>query len=299
MTKNNFMEQLTCELTRFFPKEKYNLTSKVHVKNNDTRLFGISICDIKLKAGPTVYIDGFYDEYCRDGTSIYDFAKRIYDMIKGRDWDKYGAAAMESMDLDHCRDKIIYRLVSKRENSMYLMDTPYIPFLDLAIVFFVVHRLSDTGMESIRITYPLFESWNISKKELYEIAMVNTRRILPPRLYSMLDMMRYLCGDIPTDLEDTLDIVECYVATNKYKIDGATTLLYEGWLQARAEEHQCNFFILPSSIHEVLLVPDNCHQDLSDFNKMVKEVNSVILGKEEYLSDHAYYYDRTERKFIL
>ena len=88
--------------------------------------------------------------------------------------------------------------------------------------------------------------------------------------------------------------IRMYILTNEFRTNGATTLLYEGILEEIAGMFDSDIILLPSSIHEVILVPaasgDEYLKQLDDFSAMVKEVNETELADEEILSDHAYYY---------
>ena len=88
------------------------------------------------------------------------------------------------------------------------------------------------------------------------------------------------------------------IATNESGIQGATVLLYENLIQNLAEKYNSNLYILPSSIHEIIVIPGNDDKNLSDLTAMVEDINKKHVSREEILADTAFYYDREEKKFV-
>ena len=76
------------------------------------------------------------------------------------------------------------------------------------------------------------------------------------------------------------------------KLNGAAVILYPKLIKKIADEFKSDFVLLPSSIHEWLLIPAESPENISMFSQMVTEVNDTQLADEEKLSDHAYYYSR-------
>jgi len=86
-----------------------------------------------------------------------------------------------------------------------------------------------------------------------------------------------------------------YIMTNKYQINGASVLLYHGLLDGLAEKLGTDLYVIPSSIHEFLILPVLPGTCIQDLNAMIHEVNSTQVEEEEILSDHAYFYSRSEK----
>lgn len=90
-----------------------------------------------------------------------------------------------------------------------------------------------------------------------------------------------------------------YVLTNKEKFWGATAILRIEILEEIGKKLKQNFYIIPSSIDEVLIVPSYADIDREMMDIMIQEVNETQVSKEERLSDHAYYYSIEEGKIFL
>lgn len=299
MTKEIFMELLTQELEKYFPSEEYELQGDVFLKNNDTKRYGIVIRRVTGSIAPTVYIDHFYKDYISKKNTVDEIAFQIYMALRGFDAQE-GQYLSFSADFEDCKSKVIYRLVSQEKNESYLSGLPHLPFLNLAIVFLLVYHLSDEGLESICITNELQKKWNVSIKDLYLLATENTQRLFPPIVDTMAHTIESLFGEFAEDLLKTDEVSpHIYIVSNQYRINGASTLLYEGLIQKLADEMQSNLYILPSSIHEILLIPDKNGKSLDRLSRMVKEINDNHVRADEILSDRAFYYNRDEKRFLL
>lgn len=299
MTLKHFMELLTHELKQYFPPEDYELRSDQFLKNNDTNRHGIVIKRKEGNIAPTVYVDHFFEDHLKKKNTIEEIACQIQAAIHSFD-QREERYQNFSAEFDDCQSKIIYRLVSGEKNTSYLASLPHLPFLNLAIIFLIVHHLSEEGLESICVTNDLQKKWNISTRELYLIAARNTPRLLPPSIDTMEHTIETLF-DSPFDalVNSGEPVSPMYIVSNQYGINGAAVLLYENLIQEFADQEQCNFYILPSSIHEILLIPDLSPKSLSYLSKMVREINQKHVKEDEILSDCAYYYDREEKKFHM
>ena len=95
------------------------------------------------------------------------------------------------------------------------------------------------------------------------------------------------------DLPNTDDFM--YVLTNKEKLQGASTILYSDVLSTFAEKKNTNLWLIPSSVHEWIIIPDDGNMNRETLSEMIKEVNGSQLAPDEVLSDHPYYFDRLSK----
>lgn len=157
------------------------------------------------------------------------------------------------------------------------------------------------GSATILIHHSHLKNWNMQTDDLFEIAKKNTQQILPEKLYDMNDVLHEL-----TDKSQHVSDDCCYevpypmfVLTNESNLFGAACIIYPNLLQHYAAEAQTDFYILPSSIHEVILVPTLENSDYQELSEMVQEVNDTQLQDDEILSTHAYYYSRKENEITM
>ena len=150
------------------------------------------------------------------------------------------------------------------------------------------------GIASVTITNDMLRFWNISTEELYVVAHQNTAKRFPVCIESMRDTLLDTISDLnvcDTELEGCNDVVPMYVATNTTKLNGAAVVLYENQLREFSKCFGGDYFLLPSSIHETLLIPVTDKTNaLSDLKEMVMNVNKICVTKEEFLSDSVYRY---------
>lgn len=274
--------------------EKVDEEIRVHIdrvtKNNGLQLDSLVIQNPKRNISPNIYLNPYYGQYL-DGRSIDDIVEDIYDTYVTHMPDKdFDISIIESFD--YAREQVIMKLVNYKENKDLLARIPHVPYLDMAIIFQIVLELEKNNTGTITITNSLFKRWGIELEQLYEIAKTNTPRLFP---YTFDNISEYLPEYVPnTEYRKESNSVPMYILTNNKKMNGATTLLYEGLLQQIAEEYNCDFILIPSSIHEVILIPaKNSDEEIIDYlNHMVQEVNCCELSADEVLSSHTYYFSR-------
>lgn len=302
MTKQDFMEQLIEELYRYFSPEQYQLEGSVLLKNNDTKRYAILLKKIEGTVSPTIYLDNFYSEFEHGRTTISETASHIYEQMHDFE-DKIEAYQEFSVELSDCSNKITYRLVSKERNKQFLESVPHLPFLNMAVVFYIIHHVSKEGMESICVTNELAGKWGLSAKSLYIIAEKNTPILLPPVIDTMEHTLELLMGEINCAIEpagDSNKPIPMHIMTNKYQINGASVLLYNGLLDGLAEKLGTDLYVIPSSIHELIIMPaEDGSLSLSKLSDMVKEINENHVKEEKILSDCAYYYDHKQKSFYM
>lgn len=273
------------------------LQQKVHVypilKNNGTIYDGLVIIDPILNISPTIYLNPYYHRYL-DGVSMEDIYEDILETYRENcpqeDFD-----ISIFTDYEKAQKSIVMKLVNAEKNKELLETVPHILYLDLAIIFLC--SVSDFMNEyaTILIHNHHMAHWEVSTEDLYERAKVNTPQILPPRLDNLHDVFEYITHETLPFLEE----LNISILTNKIKVHGATCMVYPDLLEEIAEIYEDNLIIIPSSIHEVLVIPEanvKKEHSLQDFNPMIQEVNETQLTDGETLSDHAYLYHRDTKE---
>ena len=202
-------------------------------------------------------------------------------------------------DFKKVKGKIVYHLVNCQANQELLSDAPYDEYLDLAVVYYVLLEVNSYGMASLMIKDEHLEMWNVTKKEVACEAQRNTRRLLPYEFRAMGELLDELpiAGREKDKGEDKgKDLM--YVLSNRIRSYGASVLLYEGQLDGIGAYLEENYYVLPCSVHEVIVVPESVSPGWEALNLLVDEVNKTQIDPEEHLSDHVYYYDRQVRRLI-
>lgn len=257
-------------------------------KNNGLVLDGLTIMTEGVNLSPTIYLNGYYEDYLSDGA--VEVAKRIIAIYEANK-PKESIDISFFTDIEKVKPAIKMKLINYEKNKELLAQIPYVRFLDLAVVFIATLE-SDCkkGFASILIHNHHLEYWNMVADDLYNIAMENTANNF--EITPMLDIINeLLCTE---DSDEILDSAECRmsVLTNHYKLHGAVGMIHKEILNQYMKENQTEkIVILPSSIHEVLLIPCDDSNDIGYLQGMVKEVNATQVQPEEILSDNVYVYD--------
>lgn len=264
-------------------------------KNNGITYDGLVIFHPEFNISPTIYLNQYYHWYL-DGTTLEDICDNIMDTYTARLPKKDFDTSLFT-EYDNARHFIIMKLINYEHNRELLQQVPYVRMLDLAIVFQCLVSQQTNSFATILIHNHHLKYWGITKEHLSQDAFKNTPKLLPYELEDMEELIRSNMMSVPGEIS----FEECpmYILTNSAKLNGATAIFYEGLMKKLAEEMETDFIILPSSIHETLLVPVNSPEQISFFSQMVEQVNETELADDEILSDHAYYYSRKDNRFYL
>lgn len=279
--------------------QNFRVCLKEVIKNNGVVMQGLLIYSKEQNVTPTIYLEAFYERYQQGETwdQVVDKILAVYKNGLPKEtvnMDFYN-------EFDKVKDRIAYKLINAARNKELLSKIPHIRFLDLAICFYYAFAHKTLGNGSILVYNGQVETWKTNTASLLRLAQRNTEKLFGMELVPMADLMTKLLQDEEADLwEETSDDVSqdvwMQILTNRGRMFGAAGILYPGVLQKIADEVQANLYILPSSVHEVILIADSGEEDLQLLKKMVREVNATQVLPEEVLSDSVYYFDRVKHE---
>ena len=249
-------------------------------KNNGRTLTGLTVRREKENVSPTIYLDGYFEDGKRDVAD--EIAAICFKPSPFKDSDIVQKLTEESFARRH----ICYRLINWDRNSELLKDTPHRDFLDLAIVYFLSVDVGTETHGSILVKDSMMRSWGMDEEELFEIAKRNTPVLFHYESGRLSDVIKELSGDF-TIGDGRADL---RILTNREKLNGASAILYDGVLEREAKEAGGDIYVIPSSVHEVLLVKKDEGMDASDIASMIKDINETMVSPEEELSDSLYCY---------
>lgn len=266
-------------------------------KNNGTSADAVIIMEKGSQIAPTFYLNDFYPWFCQ-GISIQQIAKRILELNQKHQPESNFQLTSEVCDYSKMRAHVCYKLINYQMNRPLLSKIPHLPYLDLAVVFYCKVTTPNLQSGSFLIHNSNLTAWDISIEDLIHDASLNTCRKLPFCFKEMDALIRELSNDdslLPSEFPSN----PMYILTNQETYFGAASLLYPHVLSHIGTLLGSNFFVLPSSVHECILVPDSGIYSKSELEEMVLEVNSTQVAKEEVLSNHVYYYDLNTQKLSL
>ncbi len=257
---------------------------------------------------PVIYLRPYYEKLKCGMMTMKEVTGDILRLLEleppeGLDLDE------DLSDFGRMREKLLFKVIHAETNARLLEETPHMRFLDLAIVFYLMLDQNDAGQLVALIHNDHLKGWECGTKDLWEAARVNTPKALPAQIKSMkevmMEMLKASLGSaddaelVEMLLEDENDEAGMYVLSNRTGTNGACCMLYEGVLKAFADRLGSDLIILPSSLHEVLLMKDHEGQDYETCRRLVKSVNEEEVPLEDRLSNEVYRYIRETDQIVM
>ena len=303
MDYENFKEQLIEDLKeRLFGNGDEINISVNEVKKLNESYEAITATPEGSNIGVNIGIDKFYDAY-ENGTSFDELVDRAEDVIM-KGLNERPDFNLDSLsDYSQMKEKLAMEVVSAENNKEMLETVPHQNLEDMAVVYRFVLNSDDEGRASILVTNQLIENMGVTPEQLHADALENAPKIKPVEIKGMSEVMAEMMGVEQAEMMGIFPVApedeKIYVATVPDKVHGAGVLAYQNFMDQAAERAGGDFYILPSSLHEVLIVPDNGEMGLKDLEAMVKEVNATQVAPADKLTDSVYHYDSKEKIFEL
>ena len=316
MTFDEFKQEVTDHIKDYLPVSYQDAQVEIRdvIKNNDTHLSGLTIHSGEDSISPTLYLENFYEamengEHSLEGTMLK--MAEVYDEAMQNDITKDAKGLVENItNYEATKEKIVPRVVNRESNEERLKDMPHKDMGDLAVTYHVDLGNSSDGNMSVAVSNEMMAKYGVSVDELHDQACANMENLNPTQFKSMADtLMEIMVPDFAEMSEEQKEQTKyemglsgpgedaMYVISNSGKTFGAAALLDSDAMD-KIQEKIGEFYILPSSVHECILVPKSNDMDLATLENMVQEVNATQVAPNEKLSDHVYEYD-SETKEIF
>lgn len=296
MNYQQFIEEVE---RRVKEKIKGNETMTVYihtaVKNNGKERKGITVSEKGIHISPTIYLEEYFQQF-QEGKPIEKIVEKILQLYEEV---KCSHPCEESLlqNYEELKGKFACKLIHRGKNEKLLNDIPYVPWMDLAIVVFVLLEVSPYGTATVLVRKEHLEIWGLTEAQLFDEAKKNTPILLPYQFCPMRKLLREICPYAVDEGEEEEESL--YVLSNKLRSFGVASMLYDGILEKVGQKLGENYYILPSSIHEVIVVPESKSPVKQDLEEMVREINETQVEEEEVLSDRVYYFSRKENRLFL
>ncbi len=321
MNYKKFLEEIKRKIKEYLGEET-KIEEKSVLKNNGIRKSGIVILEEGQNCAPTIYLDEYFEQY-NDGRCVYDIA---YEIVKYYEEHKIEVKVhLEGFyDFSVIKDKICFRLIHGQKNAELLKTIPHIPYLDLEMVFYIAFEHESIGSGSILLRNEHLKKWEVDVNTVRECAFINTQKLLKGEIKPMEDVIYAMMKEkMIMEIENSIklhtasgmtvtdEMVEpilkemmgtiysepkgpkMYVASNDSRNFGSAVVLYNGFLENFSKKTNADYYILPSSVHEVILIPTDQVDDVAHLKHMVCDVNSQELLPEDVLSESVYLYLRS------
>lgn len=250
---------------------------------------------------PTIYLDDMFQHYQEVGkyqevfSSVAEVVKKAFNNFP----------VMEQLDFAEAKENIVFQLINSEQNKELLNNLPHREFHDLSIIYRWIVRRDEDGMQSVVIRNEHIEHLRLSEEQLFKLAVENYKRLLPPTIRSMDEVVKevFLADGVPEEMVEHMmpehSVEETmWVISNDIRINGAASMLYDETLQEIAKNMDSDLYIMPSSVHETIAVSANLG-DPYELAKMVNEINMSNVDLDERLSNQVYHYDRELHKLTM
>lgn len=227
----------------------------------------------QIAAMPNIYLDEMYEAF-QSKQDIEETLRLIAAMII----HYTGSLDAQQVDFKSKKDSIVMNLINRELNQELLETVPHKDVMDLSIVYRIIMEQDDSGLATILVDNRIMEELGLSEKELEELAYANTGRMFPVEIFKLSDLL--------------------YVMTNELKVHGATAMMYSQAVDVLAEKIGGSFFVIPSSIHEIMAVPE-WQIDAETLAGMLEDGNRLCCLEEEVLSSTIYHYDKETKTFTM
>jgi hypothetical protein len=322
MDFEDFKLYITKHIMEYLPEEYQGaeISFIKNVKNNDIIWEGLQIAKKDTQMVPVLYINRAYQAY-QEGRNLDDVVSELADNYQETfQMEKEFNSDMPLKTIgeyDKVKDNIMCRLVNRAANEKLLQDKPFTPVEDLAVTYHIRIKSSEGGIGSVAITQDMMKLYGVDTAALHEQAMSNMEKLSPTVIRPLNDLMIDLVlpefmqehGLSETEARDNLktamlenvseDAPEIFCVTNACGINGAACIVSAEVQQKVAEKTGGDYYVLPSSIHEVFAVPKG--EDISPdaLREMVESVNGDVVSEGERLSGNVYEYNAKDRVFRI
>lgn len=284
-----FMRRVEDYILNSLPEGSWQI-KECEVRKNNALLHGVSVIKEGATAGPVVFMEEAYKEY-KGGADFEGICERIMKSLEAAEARIAARTIDPGSILRHDTEKFIMQLVDTGKNREFLKGVPHREFMDLSVVY----RLDIPEDEStILVTNELAEKLELTEKELYERAVEYTAKAYPLNVESIGSVLDgVFSGSVDgNDIDEQVTMLIISYGRCNY---GASALMNEAALKQAGDMIGGDFYILPSSVDEVIAVPAS-ESDEKYLLDMVAEINRTELKETDVLSDSIYHYDRENGK---
>ena len=305
-----FVSTVCDRLRTRYPERKVDLHRIL--KPDHPALDGVTVLQEGKRMSPMVYLNDLYRDLL-SGTEMDLIMEDIDSFIDDSACElEMDVSALK--DPDFIRDKILFKLINYDNNVRMLSEMPHRRFLDLAVVYYFVLKDANIGTATSLVFRSHTDLWGLSEEELFSLASRNTPRLLGCGIKNMDVMVReLLLSEMKGSFRGTEEYEAfkklqpkeqaltnpMFVMTNREGYQGASCVLDQEKVGSFADMVEDDLYVLPSSIHEVILLPRKLAPEAAELERMVKSINRTELDPADRLSDHIYLYRRRSREIFL
>jgi hypothetical protein len=291
MEYKEFMEEIERHIKEYLPEEWKNAEVSVRqqLKNNGIQLYGMGIRIPGNSVTPQIYLDDAYQSYS-NGASMEEILKKLAEQYV-KSVETAPKLGIHTFNYENWKDSLFMCAVNAEKNRELLSSVPHQIVEDLAVVYRCMIE-EDAGIfGSVLVNNDHLKCWNIDSEMLHEQTAKSMKRLMPYEFHSMDYVIADMMGSPFEESQASMENSFMFVLSNSKKWQGASYLFCPDVLEAVSKELGGNYLILPSSIHELILIREDKDKEIKDLKDIVCDVNQSQVYEEERLSNEVYRYD--------
>lgn len=265
-------------------------------QNNGVAITGLRIKNEIEGINPVIHMESYF-EWFQQGMTIDDIVVDIINAVRGNGAEKWFSTS-QLFDFNQMKERIILRVINTETNRHMLDTVPNKSWLDLSVVYYLLLGSDTEGQMTTLISNQIAKEWGVETNDLYDIARENTKRLLPVNIRNLSEIILEILSErLGADFDGEQMEMFCgsntmpmYVLSNSTGLYGAGGMLPEFGIEDFAKELGKDLVVLPSSVHEVILVPVEEGLVLRELSTVVKSINQTQVAAKDQLSDSIYYY---------
>ena len=308
MDFESFVNEMKDHIKEFLPERFADATVEVrqNTKLNETYT-ALVVQEEGQTITPSINLNQLYEAYDKGEVSLEMSLMRTAHLIGA---EPLNIDISKLLDYDQAKENLFIRVSAAEANKEMLATAPHKLMEDLAITYHIAADIGSDAVASTMVTDPMLESFGISQEQLHADALANSTKLFPAQVQSMGEVMRKMIsqdmaatGMSQDDIDMMMDSMgldvsnPMTVVSNDRGINGAAVMFYPGQMDQIGDRLGGDFFILPSSVHEMLVIPDDGNFQYQDLQSMVADVNETQVAETDRLTDEVYHYDTEERVF--
>lgn len=246
------------------------------VNRANTQYTGLTVRKVGIPV-PVVNLDELYIRYEDTDATMEDCIERAREVLA---MAPPSSVSIEKVtDWEIAKTKLYFRPMKHVDNGLFkkMEDIFLVPYIQLA---------DDCSMAT-RVTPQLCEHWGVTEEEVFEVTRTNQEELLPATITDMCEILGMPAAPFPI-----------LVISNKIKAFGASAIFYEGVVDMVRERIGGDFYLLPSSVHEMIAVP-KMNNDVEALRTMVTSINGDVVDACDRLSNSVYTYDNGEFRRVV
>lgn len=282
MNFEEFQKWTMKEIRHYLPNDYKNANIEINQFSKLNKTYtALLVTKSDERQSPAIDLDALYAMY-QNGKNPDEILRTVRSILlqadKQFDYENI-------LDYKKAKNRFFIRASNAESNKEVLLNAPHKIIGDLVITYHVAVDINDGGLASTMVTNGLLEQYGITPNQLHRDCMENGPRIFPVKVDSLNNIV--FPGESMSD-----EIPSFYVVTNNVMMNGAAAVFYPGVLDKLSDQFGCDLYVIPSSIHEMMIVPDDGTYSNRALEKILRNANSAVVSSEEQLSNTLYHYDQ-------